>query len=135
MLKVRIFSFGYRKSGIPVDTASNGGGFVFDCRFIKNPGTKTEFLDLTGKDKEVIDYLEKIPDMQNFIKDTFDIVSMAINNFLSRGFSDIMVSYGCTGGQHRSVYAGETLRQKLREHYNSEISLEIHHTEFPELSD
>jgi len=135
MLKVRIYSFGFRKSGIPADTASNGGGFVFDCRFIKNPGVKTEFLNLTGKDNEVIKYLENMPDIQKFIKDTFDIVSMAINNFLTRGFSDIMVSYGCTGGQHRSVYAAEKLKQKLQDQYDGKITVEVHHVEFPELSD
>lgn len=135
MLKVRIYSFGYRKSGIPEDTTSNGGGFVFDCRFIKNPGVKTEFIALTGKDEEVIDYLEQMPDMQKFIEDTYDIVCMAVNNFLSRGFNDIMVSYGCTGGQHRSVYAAEKLKQKLRDKYDGKITVEVHHVEFPELSD
>ena len=134
MLKIRIYSFGYKKSGVPEDDTANKGGFVFDCRFIYNPGRKREFTELTGKDKSVIDFLDNQEKMQSFLNSTFEIISSAIDNYLSRNFTDLLVSYGCTGGQHRSVYASEKLKTYLQEKYNSKISVQIIHKEFPQYS-
>ena len=134
MLKIRIFSFSYKKSGIPADDTQNKGGFVFDCRFIYNPGRKTEFASLTGKDKEVIDFLDNQKEMQNFLQNSFSIVKSALDNFLSRDFTDIMVSFGCTGGQHRSVYAAEKLKIFLQDTFNGRLQIQLTHKEFPQLS-
>src|SRR5436190_21943488 len=123
MLKIRIYSFGYKKSGIPLDETTNKGGYVFDCRFIYNPGRKAEFSSLTGKDKPVIDFLDNQKEMQSFLENTYEIISAAIDNFLSRNFTDLMICYGCTGGQHRSVYASEKLKDFLSRKYNSGISI------------
>jgi RNase adaptor protein for sRNA GlmZ degradation len=126
MLKVRIFSFSYLYSGLPEDTTGNGGGFIFDCRFIYNPGRNIEFFDLTGKDEAVKNFLDKQQEMQEFLKNTFNIIDPAIENYISRNFTDLMVSFGCTGGQHRSVYSA----QKLLEHINQkypEVKTELTH--------
>ena len=126
MLKVRIFSFSYLYSDLPEDTTGNGGGFIFDCRFIENPGRNIEFFDLTGKDDAVKNFLDKQQEMQEFLKNTFNIIDPAIKNYLSRNFTDLMVSFGCTGGQHRSVYSA----QKLEEHINQkypEVKTELTH--------
>ncbi len=134
MLKIRIYSFGYKKSGIPKDETSNGGGFVFDCRFIYNPGRIQEFANLTGKDKEVVDFLDNHSDMQEFLRRSSVIVKTAAENFQSRNFSDLMVCYGCTGGQHRSIYAAQKLKEFLVKTFDGNLSIEVHHTEFPQLS-
>lgn len=126
MLKVRIYSFSYLYGGIPRDTTENGGGFVFDCRFIYNPGRHSEFWNLTGKDEDVIKFLDKQKEMQDFLTNIFNIIDPAVENYKSRNFTDLMVSFGCTGGQHRSVYSAE----KLQEHINQkfpEIKTELTH--------
>jgi RNase adaptor protein for sRNA GlmZ degradation len=126
MLKVRIYSFSYLYNEIPEDTSGNGGGFVFDCRFIYNPGRHTEFSALTGKDEAVKSFLDKQKEMQDFLKNIYNIIDPAIENYISRDFSDLMVSFGCTGGQHRSVYSA----QKLEEHINQkypEVKTELTH--------
>lgn len=135
MLTVKIFSFSYKKSGIPVDTTPNGGGFVFDCRFIYNPGRKQEFMTLTGKDEEVKEFLNKDVSMQRFLNDdVYDMIDAAVDNYTSRNFSSLMVSFGCTGGQHRSVYAAENLNAHLKSKYNGRINVEVTHMEFPALN-
>lgn len=131
MLKVRIYSFGYKKSGIPQDDTSNCGGFVFDCRFIYNPGRITEFASLTGKDKEVINFLDDDSDMIFFLSHVYSVIDKAIENYLERNFTDIMVSFGCTGGQHRSVYAAEMLKKHLIDNYNGTLNVILSHKEFP----
>jgi UPF0042 nucleotide-binding protein len=131
MLRVKIYSFSYKKSGIPEDTTPNGGGFVFDCRFIFNPGRIEEFKPLTGNDKKVIEFLDNNEQMQNFLSNSADIIKSAIDNYLSRDFTDLMVCFGCTGGQHRSVYAAEKLGKILKENYLDKIALQIHHTDIP----
>jgi RNase adaptor protein for sRNA GlmZ degradation len=126
MLKVRIFSFSYLYNGLPEDTSGNGGGFIFDCRFIYNPGRNSEFRELTGKDEPVRKFLDGQIEMQVFLKNTFSIIDPAVENYLSRKFTDLMVSFGCTGGQHRSVYSA----QKLEEHINQkypEVETELTH--------
>ena len=133
MLKIRIYSFGFKKSGIPVDSSLNGGGFVFDCRFIYNPGRIKEFSEQTGRDSGVINFLDNQPEMIGFLNNSFSIIKPAVENFLERDFTNLMVSYGCTGGQHRSVYAAEKLKEFLSAEFSGRVSLEIKHTEFPNL--
>ncbi len=123
MLKVSIYSFGFLYGGIPEDKTGNEGGFVFDCRFIKNPGCEHKYLHLTGKDKETQKYLEEVPNTHLFFKDVCSIIDKAIDNYLSRDFTHLMVSFGCTGGQHRSVYFAERLYAYLKQRDNIEISL------------
>ncbi len=134
MLNVKIFSFSYKKSGIPEDNSSNGGGFVFDCRFIYNPGREESFKILTGKDNAVIEFLDKNEIMQKFIKNVFEIASDAVDNYLHRDFTNIMFSFGCTGGQHRSVYSAEKLYILLKEKYGNKINITVTHNEFPALN-
>lgn len=127
MLKIRIYSFSYLYKGIPEDTTENGGGFVFDCRFIYNPGRNSEFRNLTGKDKAVADFLDEQKEMKDFLNNVFNIIDPAIENYLSRNFTDLMISFGCTGGQHRSVYSAEKLREHLYQKY-TDIVIELTHT-------
>jgi len=134
MLHVKIYSFSYKKSGIPIDETPNGGGFVFDCRFIYNPGREEQFKNLTGKDKKVKDFLDNDTKMQKYLQNVFSIIDDAADDFINRDFTNLMVSFGCTGGQHRSVYASEKLKEHLKAKYNSKIQIQITHTEFPELS-
>jgi RNase adaptor protein for sRNA GlmZ degradation len=126
MLKVRIFSFSYLYSGLPEDTSGNGGGFVFDCRFIYNPGRHEEFRNFTGNDEPVRNFLEKQQEMQVFLNNVYKIIDPAIDNYLSRNFSDLMVSFGCTGGQHRSVYSATKLEEHINQKY-PEVETELIH--------
>lgn len=134
MLNVKIYSFSYKKSGIPVDDSSNGGGFVFDCRFIYNPGREESFKMLTGKDKAIIVFLDKNDVMQEFLSSVFSISSAAVDNYLHRDFTNLMFSFGCTGGQHRSVYSAEKLAAYLKKKYGDKITVTVTHNEFPELN-
>lgn len=127
MLKVKINSFSYIYGGIPEDESEHGGGFVFDCRFIKNPGREFRLMELTGKDKEVIEYLDNTPEMQKFLNNVYEIIDSTVSNYLSRDFSHIIISFGCTGGKHRSVYSAEKLKEHLYQRYNNKINLEINH--------
>jgi RNase adaptor protein for sRNA GlmZ degradation len=129
MLKVKIFSFSYKKSGIPKDATINGGGFVFDCRYIFNPGRLPEFVPLSGLDLDVKNYLDKNEQMKSFLENIYCLIDSAADNYLERNFTDLMVSFGCTGGQHRSVYAAESLKEHLFKKYNSKINIEVKHTE------
>ena len=115
-LEVQIQSFSFRK-GIPEDTSGNGGGFVFDCRGILNPGRIEEYKVLTGRDKAVQEYLETKTEMPKFLQNVFNIVDISVENYLSRDFEHLMVSFGCTGGQHRSVYSADALAQHLQSKY------------------
>ncbi len=131
MLQITINSFSYKKSGVPKDTSGHGGGFVFDCRFIYNPGRKFEYMHLTGLDKEVINFLDEESDMQKFLEDVYEIINKAAENFMARDFTNLMVSFGCTGGQHRSVYAAENLNAHLQKKYGSQISTSLTHIDMP----
>ncbi|CAN5517997.1 hypothetical protein BH10BAC5_BH10BAC5_24330 [soil metagenome] len=130
-LKVIINSFSYKKSGIPEDTSGNCGGFVYDCRFINNPGRIDEFKSMTGLELPVIEFIKKQKPMEVFLKNVIEITDMAIDNYLSRGFSDLMISFGCTGGQHRSVYSAEFLNAHINNKYK-EVITEIHHRDLDE---
>jgi aminoglycoside/choline kinase family phosphotransferase len=121
-LVVKICSFSYRK-GIPADDTSNGGGFVFDCRGILNPGRIEEFKTQHGRDKGVKDYLEQQTQMLPFLNSVFDIVDMTVEEYIKRDFESLMVSFGCTGGQHRSVYAADALARHLRNKFKVKIEL------------
>lgn len=128
MLTVHLNSFSYKKAGIPADVTGNGGGFVFDCRFIYNPGRKDEFKNLTGCDSEVSRFLDAQEEMSEFLKNVFAIIDPAIKNYLERNFTDLMVSFGCTGGQHRSVYAAEKTKAHIAEKF-PEVIIELHHNQ------
>lgn len=127
-LVVSIYSFGYNKSGIPVDESGNGGGFIFDCRFMHNPGRLDEFKFKTGKEDDVIQFIESHTVMNSFLEKVFEIIEMAVDNYIERNFSNLLIGFGCTGGQHRSVYASEKLAHNLRKKYPS-IELKITHRE------
>jgi aminoglycoside/choline kinase family phosphotransferase len=121
-LLVKICSFSYRK-GCPPDETSNGGGFVFDCRGILNPGRIDHMKTQTGRDKDVKDYLEQQTKMLGFLNSVFDIVDMTVEEYIKRDFESLMVSFGCTGGQHRSVYAADALARHLRNKFKVKIEL------------
>ncbi|MHB8905414.1 MAG: RapZ C-terminal domain-containing protein [Melioribacteraceae bacterium] len=124
-LTVRINSFSYRKK-IPADLSGNGGGFVFDCRAIPNPGRIYKYKPLNGKDKPVQNFLDDQPEAQTFLKETYDLVDKSVENYINRKWTDLMVSYGCTGGQHRSVYCAEKLAEHLASKYK--IGIKLIHT-------
>jgi len=112
-LTLRIFSFSYRK-GPPKDETGNGGGFVFDARSLPNPGREDRFKPLSGKDQPVIDYLNQQESAHQFLASVMSLVDASVNSYQERGFKNLMVSFGCTGGQHRSVFLAEQLAKRLR---------------------
>jgi hypothetical protein len=112
-LTVRVFSFSFHQ-GLPKDESGHGGGFVFDVRSLPNPGREARFKLLSGKDAPVIDYLNQQESTHQFLASVLSLVESSISNYRERGFRNLMVSFGCTGGQHRSVYLAEQLARKLR---------------------
>ena len=121
-LVVKVCSFSY-KEGPPVDDTGNGGGFVFDCRGLLNPGRIVEFQSMHGRDKAVMDYIEQQTKMNEFLHSVFDIVDISVEDYIRRGFKSLMVSFGCTGGQHRSVYAADALARHLRNKFKVQVQL------------
>jgi UPF0042 nucleotide-binding protein len=107
ILHIQLSSFSYKKGGIPVDYSGNGGGYVFDCRTLPNPGREEQYKQLTGKDASVIDFLENCPEVTQFFDGVKIILRLSIDNYIHRNFNSLMISFGCTGGQHRSVYFAE----------------------------
>ncbi len=125
-LAVTINSFSYKRS-IPEDKSGNGGGFVFDCRAVHNPGRYEEYQSLTGKDQQVIDFFEQKTEMHQFLEHVFSLVEMSVKKYQERNFTHLMVSFGCTGGQHRSVYCAEKLADFLQNKFD--IHIQVHHIE------
>ncbi len=121
-LKIQINSFSYKR-GIPVDLSGNGGGFVFDCRALPNPGRLEEYRELTGMDKKVINYLCQYEEVDLFIDQTFNLVKQSARVYTERHFTNLTVNFGCTGGKHRSVYCAENLAHRLKDFNNIEIEL------------
>ena len=126
-LTVTINSFSFKK-GYPNDFSGNGGGFVFDCRALPNPGREPEFKTKTGRDWEVIDYLMAKPPVHVFLDHVKGIVGQSVDNYRERHFSNLMVSFGCTGGQHRSVFFAQTIYEWLKVTY-PDIHLKLNHIE------
>jgi hypothetical protein len=112
-LTVRIFSFSFHR-GWPKDESGNGGGFVFDGRSLPNPGREERFKALTGRDAAVIEYLNQQESVHQFLASVMSLVDTSVSNYQQRGFKNLMVAFGCTGGQHRSVYLAEQLAKHLR---------------------
>lgn len=121
MLKIQISSFSYVYGSIPHDESGNGGGFVFDCRALPNPGRYEEYKSLTGMDAPVAEYLMKEEEVQLFLDQSFGLVDQAVSKYIERGFTSLMVSFGCTGGQHRSVFSAEQLSQYIADKYDDVI--------------
>lgn len=120
-LVVRIFSFSYKK-GIPEDESGNGGGYVFDCRSTHNPGRYEQYKKITGLDQPVIEFLEQDGEILQFMESVYKLADFHVQRFIDRGFTNLMFSFGCTGGQHRSVYAA----QHLAQHINDKFGVEVH---------
>ena len=121
-LVVRVLSFSYKK-GIPADPSGNGGGFVFDCRAINNPGKYERYQFFTGMDEPVISFLEEDGEILPFLQQAYEMVDFSVKRYRDRGFQNLMVSFGCTGGQHRSVYAAEKMAQHINEKFGVEVQL------------
>ena len=125
-LSVRINSFAY-KNGIPADQTDNGGGFVFDCRGLPNPGRLAQYKELTGKDQQVIAYLEEQEEVHQFLGYVKAILKQSVEKYMDRDFTSLMVNFGCTGGQHRSVFCAEKAGRYLQQ--NFPVSVDLHHRE------
>jgi aminoglycoside/choline kinase family phosphotransferase len=121
-LTLRVRSFSY-KAQIPDDPSGNGGGFVFDCRAVYNPGRSEEFKHLTGRDTSVRQFIETLPEAQQFFEKASGLVEAAVRRYLERGFTDLIVNFGCTGGQHRSVYFADRLAREMGARFPVQIDL------------
>ncbi|MCW3091070.1 MAG: hypothetical protein JWP81_2139 [Ferruginibacter sp.] len=122
-LVVTVNSFSFLKTGYPVDQTKNGGGFVFDCRGILNPGRIEEFKKKSGLDRPVKDFLEQQTKMPDFLNSIYNVVDIAVEDYIKRGFEHLVINFGCTGGQHRSVYAAEAVARHLRNKFKVKIEL------------
>jgi aminoglycoside/choline kinase family phosphotransferase len=121
-LEVRVFSFAYKK-GIPNDVSGNGGGYVFDCRAINNPGKFERYSNVNGLDEPVIKFLEEEGEITAFLNHIYPLVDRHVQRYIDRGFTDLMISFGCTGGQHRSVYAAQRVAEHITKHFKVKVSL------------
>jgi aminoglycoside/choline kinase family phosphotransferase len=124
-LTVHVTSFSFHR-GLPTDDTGNGGGFIFDGRSLPNPGREERFKVLTGKDAPVIEYLEQQESVRQFLANVIALVDSSVANYQSRGFKNLMVSFGCTGGQHRSVYLAEQVAKHLRD---AGVNVQLQHRE------
>jgi aminoglycoside/choline kinase family phosphotransferase len=130
-LVVRIFSFSFHRNGVPKDETGNGGGFVFDSRSVPNPGREERFKALTGKDAPVIDYLNQQDGVNEFLAHAASLVNASVRNYQHRGFKNLMISFGCTGGQHRSVYFAEQMAKQL--HGRKDVKVIVRHLELEKI--
>ena len=130
-LTVRVFSFSFHRE-LPVDEAGNGGGFVFDARSLPNPGREEQFRTMTGKDTAVIEYLNRQESVHQYLASALSLVDASIAAYRRRGFRNLMVSFGCTGGQHRSVYLAEQLAKHLQS--NAGVEVVVRHIEVEKMS-
>lgn len=121
-LTVKVFSFSYKK-GIPEDSSGNGGGYVFDCRGVHNPGRYEEYKKLTGLDQPVIDFLEKDGEILSFLESIYALADAHVLRYMERGFTSLMFSCGCTGGQHRSVYSAQHLAEHIAKKFGVRVEL------------
>lgn len=127
-LTVNVFSFSYRKS-IPFDKSGNGGGYVFDCRALPNPGLYDEYKKLNGMDQEVKDFFLDYPETDHYLGHIFAVIDQSVESYLSRGYTRLMLCFGCTGGRHRSVYCAERTAGHLREKYKNGVTVNVYHLE------
>lgn len=127
-LRVEVVSFSYKK-GYPTDNSGNGGGFMFDCRAIHNPGRYEEYKDLTGFHDEVAAFLMKQNETHEFLSSAYQLVDASVERYLSRGFTNLQVGFGCTGGQHRSVFCAEKMAQHLKDKYGTRLIINLIHRE------
>lgn len=126
-LHIKVFSFSYKK-GYPEDYSGNGGGFMFDCRGMHNPGRYEEYKPLTGRDLPVIEFLKQRGEVDEFVAKAVELVSPTVECYIRRGFSSLQIGFGCTGGRHRSVYCAEHLAHELAQRYPQTI-VELTHRE------
>ena len=131
-LTVRVLSFSFHR-GLPADESGNGGGFVFDGRSLPNPGREDRFKPLTGRDAPVIEYLNQQDSVHQFLANASSLVDASVDTYQRRGFKNLMVSFGCTGGQHRSVFLAEKLAKHLRGRSGVEVQLQHRELERMEL--
>ncbi|MDE6197101.1 MAG: phosphotransferase, partial [Muribaculaceae bacterium] len=121
-LTVRVMSFAYKK-GIPNDASGNGGGYVFDCRAINNPGKYEHYKPFTGLDSNVIKFLEDDGEILTFLDHCHALVDSSVARYIERGFTNLMIAYGCTGGQHRSVYCAQHTAEHIARKFNVKVEL------------
>ena len=125
-LTITVNSFSYKNGGVPYDKSGNGGGYVFDCRALPNPGRYAEFKKSTGEDQDVIEFMDDKPDTHYFLQNVQMLVFQSIDNYLERGFKNLQINFGCTGGQHRSVFFAQTIGRMIHENYPM-VNVEINH--------
>ena len=127
-LLITVYSFSY-KNGYPEDYTGNGGGFMFDCRGLHNPGRYDEFKPLTGLDMPVKKFLEDKGEAKHFIENCFKVVEPSILRYIQRGFTSLQIGFGCTGGRHRSVYCAEKIAEMIFQRHYKDVNIKIIHRE------
>lgn len=124
-LNINVRSFSYKRE-IPKDLSGNGGGYVFDCRGILNPGRIEKYKSQTGRDPEVIQYLEEKTRISEFLQSAFALVDLSIEDYIERGFENLEINFGCTGGQHRSVYSADAMAKHIKDKF-PKVQVSVQH--------